>query len=107
MRALSWVYLALNRNDDATRIAREALELLPLDRDAVVGATNLAGLAETQARAGATSDAVSTLRLLLSIPAGEVLSSARLRIDPVWDPIRNDPEFKTLLTVKELVGSGK
>jgi serine/threonine-protein kinase len=50
---------------------------------------------------------VSTLRLLLSIPAGEVLSSARLRIDPVWDPIRNDPEFKTLLTVKELVGSGK
>ena len=28
----------------------------------------------------------------------------RLKIDPVWDPIRNDPGFQELLTMKEHVG---
>jgi hypothetical protein len=47
---------------------------------------------------------VENLRHLLSIPAGETISIARLKLDPVWDPIRNDPGFKELLTAKELVG---
>jgi serine/threonine-protein kinase len=50
---------------------------------------------------------VKNLRRLLSIPAGETISIARLKIDPVWDPIRNDPGFQQLLTGKELVGPGK
>ena len=104
MRALSWAYLALNRNDDAIKIARQALELLPLEKDAGLGPANLASLAEIQARTGATSDAVSNLRRLLSIPAGEAVSIARLKIDPVWDPIRNDPGFQQLLAVKDLSG---
>ncbi len=107
MRALSWVYLALNRKEDATNIARQALELLPPDKDAVLGPANLAGLAEIQARTGATSEAVSTVRRMLSIPAGEIVSIARLKIDPVWDPIRNDRGFQELLVGKELVGPGK
>jgi len=37
------------------------------------------------------------------LPAGHV-SIARLKIDPVWDPIRNDPGFQELLAGKELVG---
>jgi hypothetical protein len=65
---------------------------------------NLAGLAEIQARTGATSDAVENLRRLLTIPAGETVSIARLKIDPIWDPIRNDPGFQKLLTMKEHVG---
>ena len=89
------------------RIARQALDLLPPEKDAVLGAANLASLAEIQARTGATSDAVSNLRRLLSIPAGEVVSIARLKIDPVWDAIRNDPGFQELLAGKELVGPGK
>ncbi len=96
LRALSWVYLALHRNEDANRIARQALNLLPPEKDAVLGASNLASLAEIQARTGATGEAVSNLRRLLSIPAGEVVSIARLKIDPVWDPIRNDPGFQEL-----------
>ena len=32
LRALSWVYLALNRKEDAIKIARQALELLPPER---------------------------------------------------------------------------
>ncbi len=73
----------------------------------MLGASNLASLAEIQARTGATGEAVSNLRRLLSIPAGEVVSIARLKIDPVWDPIRNDPGFQELLAGKELVGPGK
>ncbi len=107
LRALSWVYLALHRNDDANKTARQALDLLPPEKDAVLGAANLASLAEIQARTGATGEAVSNLRRLLSIPAGEVVSIARLKVDPVWDPIRNDPEFQELLAGKELVGPGK
>jgi hypothetical protein len=31
-----------------------------------------------------------------SAASRQVVSVARLRIDPVWDPIRNDPEFQKL-----------
>jgi TolB-like protein/cytochrome c-type biogenesis protein CcmH/NrfG len=104
LRALSWSYLALNRSADAINTARRAVEFLPLDKDAVLGSGNLAALAEMQARTGATKEAVENLRHLLSIPAGETISIARLKIDPVWDQIRYDPGFQQLLTGKELVG---
>jgi len=32
------------------------------------------------------------------------ISIVCLKIDPVWDPIRNDPTFQQLLTVKERIG---
>jgi TolB-like protein/cytochrome c-type biogenesis protein CcmH/NrfG len=104
LRALSWVYLALNRKTDAINVARKSVDLLPLEKDAVLGSGNLASLAEMQARTGAPKEAVKNLRHLLSIPAGETVSLARLKIDPVWDPIRNDPEFQQLLTGQEHVG---
>jgi tetratricopeptide (TPR) repeat protein len=104
LRALSWVYLALDRKTDAINIAQRAVELLPLEKDAVLGSGNLAALAEIQAQTGAATEAVQNLRKLLSIPAGETISIARLKIDPVWDPIRTDPGFQELLTMKEHVG---
>lgn len=107
MRALSWVFLALDRKEDAINTARHVVELLPPEKDWGLGPANLAGLAEMQARTGATNDGVNNLRRLLSIPAGEAVSIARLKIDPVWDPIRNDPGFQQLLTGKELVGPNK
>jgi len=73
----------------------------------VLGSGNLAALAEIQAQTGAVAEAVENLKKLLSIPAGESVSIARLRIDPVWDPIRSNAEFQQLLTAKELVGPGK
>src|SRR5207249_3105466 len=84
-----WVYLALGRNADALRLAREAAASIPIEKDAVAGPTFQIGLAQIEARAGAPEEAVKRLRHLLSIPAGQVASIARLRIDPVWDPIRN------------------
>jgi TolB-like protein/cytochrome c-type biogenesis protein CcmH/NrfG len=104
LRALSWVYLALGRKADAINIARHTLDLLPPEKDAVLGSGNLAALAQIQAQTGAAKEAVQNLKKLLSIPAGETISIARLKIDPVWDPIRNDPGFQELLTMKEHVG---
>jgi tetratricopeptide (TPR) repeat protein len=104
MRALSWIYLAVDRKEDALKIAQQAFALLPPEKDWGLGPANLTALAEMQARTGATKDAISNLRRLVSIPAGEAVSIARLKIDPVWDPIRKDPGFQQLLTVKEHVG---
>jgi len=101
---LSWVYLALNRNADALKYSRKAAESLTPQKDALVGPSNLAGLAEISAHTGDTADAIAILRELLSIPAGDTVSIPRLKIDPVWNPIRNDPGFQKLLTEKELVG---
>ena len=104
LRGLSWVYLALGRKDDAIKMARQTVDQLPLEKDSVLGSSNLTSLAEIQARTGGAREAVDILRRLLSIPAGETVSIARLKIDPVWDPIRNDPGFQQLLTMKEHVG---
>jgi Flp pilus assembly protein TadD len=104
MPQLSWVYLALKRNADATNLARQAAKLLPPEKDVLVGNVLLTGLAEIQARTGATTEAVAILRQQLSVPAGGSVSIARLKIDPVWDPVRNDPGFQELLTTQEHVG---
>ncbi len=107
MSQLSWVYLALGRNADALRVAQQTAASLPIEKDAFWGPSFEVGLAEIQVRAGEPQEAVKTLRRLLTIPAGASVSRQRLKIDPVWDPIRNDPEFQQLLTGKEQIGPVK
>jgi tetratricopeptide (TPR) repeat protein len=107
MTQLSWVYVALARNADALRVAHQAADSLPIEQDALNGTLFALGLAQIQARTGERRDAVEALRQLLSIPAGWAVSLKRLQIDPVWDPIRNDPGFQQLLTGKELIGPNR
>jgi TolB-like protein/Flp pilus assembly protein TadD len=107
MMQLSWVNLALDRKAEALRLAHQATELVPVEKDALGGPYALAVLAEIQARAGQPDEAVKTLRRLLSIPAGLLISLQQLKIDPVWDPIRNDPGFQQLLAGKEQIGPNK
>jgi TolB-like protein len=107
MRELSWVYLALGRNADALRLSSQAADLISIEKDAVIGPSFQTGLAQIEARAGAPEEATKRLRHLLSIPAGVTVSIARLKIDPVWDPIRNRPDFQQLLSGPEQIGPGK
>ena len=104
---LSWIYLALKRNADALKVARQAVSLFPPEKDATQGAAYATGLAEIEARTGETDEAVKSLRWLLSGRAGGFVSIKLLKIDPVWDPIRNDPGFQQLLAGKELIGPNK
>jgi len=98
---VAWIYVCLGCNADALRIAREAAESMPIEKDALVGTYFLLGLAQIEAHTGQPEEAVKILRQLLTIPAGEYISVARLKIDPVWDPIRNDPGFQKLLSEPE------
>ena len=107
MRELSWVYLAVGRNAEALRLSREAADLISIEKDASSGPIFQNGLAQIEAHAGAPEEAIKRLRHLLSIPAGTVASIARLRIDPVWDPIRNRPDFQQLLSIPEQIGPNK
>jgi TolB-like protein/Tfp pilus assembly protein PilF len=104
MTELSWVYLALGRTADALRVSRKAADLIPIEKDALDGAIFQNGLAQIEARAGAPEEAIKRLTRLLSIPGGHRLSRARLKNDPVWDPIRNRPDFQELLSGPEQIG---
>jgi serine/threonine-protein kinase len=107
MTGLSWVYLALGRNPDALRLSRQAADTISIEKDALAGPNFQNGLAQIEARAGAPEEAIKRLRHLLSIPAGRVASIARFKIDPVWDPIRNRPDFQQLLSSPEQIGPNK
>jgi TolB-like protein/Tfp pilus assembly protein PilF len=105
--ALSWVYLALGRNADALRLSRQAADTISLEKDALAGPNFQIGLAQIEAHAGAPEEAIKRLRHLLSIPAGGAASIAGLKMDPVWDPIRNRPDFQELLSSPEQIGPNK
>ena len=97
----SWLglsYAGLGRTPEAISAGRRATELLPTSRDAVEGSGVLMRLATIYVRSGDATDAVAILRkLLASSTAGFVCSAQLLRIDPAWDPIRTDPDFKAFL----------
>ena len=107
MTELSWVYLTLGRNADALRLSKQAAEIISIEKDAFSGPNFQIGLAQIEARVGAPEEAIKRLRRLLSIPAGWEVSIARLKIDPVWDPIRNRPDFQKLLSGPEQIGPNK
>ena len=107
MTELSWIYLALGRKADALRMAKQAADLISVEKDALSGTFFQSGLAQIEANAGALEEAVGRLRVLLSIPAGQPVSIARLKIDPVWDPLRHRPDFEKLLAGPEQIGPNK
>jgi len=107
MMQLAWVNLALGQKAEALHFAHQASESLPIEKDAIGGPYFLSVLAEIEAQTGETNEAIGNLHQLLSIPAGLFVSIQRLRIDPVWDPIRNDPGFQQLLAGSELIGPNK
>jgi len=107
MVQLSWIHLALDNKTDAIKFAQKAADLIPPERDALVGTYTLYNLAAIKAWTGDATGAIDILRRSLSVPAGQEVTIASLKMNPVWDPIRKDPGFQQVLTGKELVGPNK
>jgi TolB-like protein/Tfp pilus assembly protein PilF len=95
---MSWIDVCLGRNAEAIAAAQRAVALLPLGKDAIFGTRPLAGLAQIDAHAGEPNEALKLISELLAMPAGSEMSIQRLKLDPVWDPLRKDPRFQKLIT---------
>ena len=65
-------------------------------KDAMVFPQALTVLARVQCEAGEVDAAIATLTRVLKIYCAYAVTPALLRMEPVWDPIRNDPRFQAL-----------
>jgi len=74
---------------------QRAMELLPETKDAFIGPQITAAVAEVHAILGDNAHAIDILERLLSRPSWIAVEG--LKVDPVWDPLRNDPRFQALL----------
>jgi tetratricopeptide (TPR) repeat protein len=86
----------LGEKDAAVAEAQKASELLPESKDAFGGPEVMEGVAQIYAVLGEKDRAIEVLDGLLSRPSGMTVQS--LKLNPIWDPLRNDPRFEDLLT---------
>lgn len=79
----------------AIREGSYATALLPVSADAVAGADQVLAMARIYALVGEHDAAIDRLQTALSIPSP--LTAVELRLDPIWDSLRDHPRFRTLV----------
>jgi TolB-like protein/Flp pilus assembly protein TadD len=92
---LGEILAALGQKDAAISEGKHATRLLPESEDAYDGPQISAALAEIYAWTGENDEALQLLDHLLATPNG--MTVPLLKLDPVWDPLRQDPRFQALI----------
>ncbi|MGI8481352.1 MAG: tetratricopeptide repeat protein [Chthoniobacterales bacterium] len=97
-RLLLEIHAALGRRQEVEREASAYIAREAKDRWSGPGAE--ADAARAFAILGDRDRALSILERLLVLPYADSLTPPYLRLDPLWDPIRNDPRFQKLANAK-------
>jgi eukaryotic-like serine/threonine-protein kinase len=98
--ALSLAEAGLGQNEEALKHARRAAEILPPSVDAVAGPGCENRLAQVLVMTGDRDGAFDKLGSLVKLPFG--LNYGDLKLNPMWDDLRNDPRFDRILTKSAL-----
>jgi TolB-like protein/Tfp pilus assembly protein PilF len=100
---LGWAYAGLGKAASAIAEGQKAMAIHPTSKDPFGGPDFEEGMANIYALLGDADHAIPILQRLLQIPGGLLpLTPALLRLDPIWDQIRNDPRFQKLAVEKTL-----
>ena len=105
---LALINMSLGDKANAFALCERASAANPVEKDAVTGPYPIEILARVAARMGEPDRAIAALQKLLSTPYsgliafGVPLTPALLRLDPMFDPLRNDPRFQKLCEEKRL-----
>ncbi|MEW5923787.1 MAG: protein kinase [Candidatus Zixiibacteriota bacterium] len=92
---LGLAYAGMRQKEPAILHGRKALELLPTSRDAFDAIFLVVNLAETMVIFGEYDEAINQLENLLAIPG--FISVSYLKLDPLWNPLHDNPRFQALL----------
>ena len=95
MSVLGLIDAALGRKEEAIQEARRAVRMLPIAKDAVEGPPLVSKLALVYAWTKETDLAFQQLAISVDSPGG--VHYGELRLDPAWDPLREDRRFAKLL----------
>src|SRR5213596_2860619 len=92
---LGLILAGLGQKDAAIAEVKRAVELLPESQDAFDGPEVTAVLAQIYAWTGESDEAFRLLDHLLVVPSN--ITVPTLKLDPAWDPLRQDPRYQALI----------
>src|SRR6266478_2419267 len=98
---LGRAYAGLGEAASAVTEGQKAIAMDPTSKDPFEGPCEEEIMAQIYALLGDADHAIPILKRLLRIPYAFAITPALLRLDPIWDQIRNDPRFQELAAEKK------